>query len=260
MEFVDRRALGAIEFVDAITAVRTRGPLRLEPADGRVVITPNISWLYVIRSAPGLEAHREAFEHPPVTPAFEDVHLDIAVNDPARRYLPRTVSVKLPRKDAPFSDAESVLHPLVVPLYPAAATAIGPNWAVVRVRVQGNGAAHPGLRNALVVATPQIAGFTAVTAMTDARGEALVAIVGVPRVLPQAGGGAVLTRQFNCQIDVVIDKRVVTDAPAGAKLADPELIARDRIAGHPEIVVEPQPPISLSAGTSQRLTVEVTWP
>jgi hypothetical protein len=260
MEFVDRRALGAIEFVDAITAVRMRGPLRLKPLDERVVITPNISSLYVIRSAPRLEAHREAFEHPPATPPFEDVHIDISVNDPSRRYLPRTVRVNLPRRDAPFTDPESVLHPMVVPMYPAAAAAVAASWAILRVRVQGAGADHPALCNALVVATPQIAGFSAVTAMTDVRGEALVAIAGVPRVLPQAGGGAVLTRQFNCQVEIVIDRRVVTDSPSSSKLADPELIARDRIAGRPEITVEPQPPISLSAGVSQRLTAEVTWP
>ena len=38
MEFIDRRVLGAIEFVDAVTTQRLRTRLKLEPADQRVVI------------------------------------------------------------------------------------------------------------------------------------------------------------------------------------------------------------------------------
>jgi hypothetical protein len=260
IEFLDRRALGAIEFVDAITAARMRAPLRVEPSDERVVITTNRSALYVIRSAPGLEHHLGEFEQAPATPALGSLDFGISASDPAHRYLSRTTRIKLPRKDAPQSDAQSVLNPIVVPLYPASAAAVGSNWAVLRARVQ-DGTAR-GLSNVLVVVSPQLAGFSPVTAVTDERGEALVAVTGVAPVLPSGGGAAVLTREFSCDVTVVLDRRVVRVEPAVGSNPppDPESIAADRLAGSPDVVVKAQPSISLSASKSVRVTMEITWP
>ena len=259
-ELVDRRVLGAVEFIDAVTATRMRGRLRVAPVDKRVSITPNASALYVIRSAPGLEHHLQEFEQPPATPALESLSFDISVSDPAHRYLPRTTRIKLPRKHAPKSDAKSVLNPIVVRMYPAGAADVGTNWAVLRARVQMDDGSERGLGNALVIVTPQLAGFAAVTAMTDECGEALIAVAGVARALPGVGGGAVLTREFACDVEVVLDRRVVVIEGEPAALADPEKIAADRQAGDPAVVVRAQPPISLSAGKSVHATVAVTWP
>jgi hypothetical protein len=259
MEFVDHRALGAIEFVDAVTAARLAGNLVIEPEDEGVVIEPNRSALYVIRSAPGLTHHIDQFDAAPAAPAFAALGFTLAISDPTRRYLPRSARIELPRRAAPASNPESVLNPLVVRMYPAAAAAVSSGWAVLRVRVQSDVAPNPGLANALVVVTPSVAGIGAVTAVTDARGEALVAIPGVPPVL-SAAAPPLLTREFNCALEIVLDRRVVTIAPQAARLADPESIARDRLAGAPEIVVEPQPAIALSAGRSRALTVAIHWP
>lgn len=260
MEFIDRRVLGAIEFVDAVTAARMRGALRVEPVDERVVVRANRSSLYVIRSAPGLEAHLDQFEDMPATPAFGALEFDIQVRDPVNRYLPRVTRIALPRLDAPANDVRSVLKPIVVPLFPAAAAAVQPGWAVLRVRVQGDGAAHPGLANVLVVATPQTPGVAKVTAMTDARGEALVAIAGVQPVLAQGAAPALLTRSFDCQLALIVDRRVVRAAPDAAPLADPDTIELDRIEGHIDVSLIPQPLVSLSAGKSLRATAEIPWP
>ena len=259
-EVVDRRVLGAVEFIDAVTAARMRGRLRIAPTDKRVSITANASALYVIRSAPGLEHHLHEFERPPSTPALESLSFEISVTDPARRYLPRTTRIRLPRKDAPITDARSVLNPIVVRLYPAGAADVGANWAVLRARVQMNDGSERGLGNALVVVTPQLAGFTPVTAMTDERGEALVAIPGVAPVMPGVGGAAVLTREFACAVEVVFDRRVVFVEGEAAGLADPESIAAARLAGDAAIVVRAQPSISLSAGKSVHATAQVAWP
>lgn len=260
MERVDRRVLGALEFVDAVTAQRLRAPLSLAPDDPLLVIRANRSSLYVIHSAPGLEDHLGEFEHPPAAPAFASQSFTIQVRDPAGRYLPRSTQVALPRRDAPASDAGSVLNPLVVPMIPAANAAVQPGWAALRVHVQGDGATHPGLGNVLVLATPQVAGIDPVIAMTDARGEALVVIPGVPPVLPQAAAPALLTRSFDCQLALVVDRRVVSDTADAALLADPENIELDRAAGRPEVSLVPQPTVSLSAGKSQAVTAEIHWP
>jgi len=273
MDLLDRRVLGAIEFVDAVTAARLRAPLKVEPADAGVDIRANRSSLYVIHRAPGLESHLDQFEKMPTTPTFGAREFEIRVRDPGRRYLPRGLRIALPRLDAPASDARSVLNPLVVPMFPAASAAVNPRWAVLRVHVQGSAGRKPGLGNVLVKVTPQVAGLPAVSAMTDERGEALVAIAGAQPILAQGAAPALLTRTFACNVDVVVDRRVVIAAPAPPAapaaaaaaaaelpLADPDVIERDRLAGVADVTLIAQSPVSLSAGQSLRATVEIPWP
>lgn len=264
IELLDRRVLGAIEFVDAVTAARMRGPLRIEPEDARVRIEANRSYIYVIHGAPGLEQHVGEFARMPARPAAESLDVAVTVTDPARRYLPRMARIKLPRKDAPASDPLSVLNPIVVPMYPATSASVGNHWAVLRVRVQAEDGTARGLRNALIVVSPQLDGISPVTALTGPHGEALAAFTGIAPILPSSGGDAVLTREFACHVEVVLDRRVVriesqTSTNADV-LPDPQAIAADRTSGHPDIVVRPQPLVSLSAGKSVSLTLEVAWP
>lgn len=264
IELLDHRVLGAIEFVDAVTAARVRGPLRIDPVGTHARIEANRSSLYVIHGAPGLESHAGTFSRMPATPAAESLDLAVAVSDPSRRYLPRMTHIKLPRKDAPASDPQSVLNPIVVPLYPASSASVGQHWAVLRVRVQTDDGTARGLRNALIVLSPNLDGIEPALAMTGPHGEALAAIAGVAPILPSSGGDAVLTREFTCDVEVVLDRRVVrVEAESSMEvdvLPDPQAIAEDRAASHPDIVVRPQPLVSLSAGKSVSLTLEMAWP
>jgi hypothetical protein len=268
-ERLERRVLGAIEFVDAVTGARIAGPLRVSA--GRLKLVLNRSALYVVREAPGLEPHTFAFEKPPAEPALESLSFTLTVEDPVGRYLSRSALIKLPRKDAAQSDAKSVLRPVAVSLFPGAALPARGAWAVLRLRVQvADG--QVGIANALVTATPQVAGATPVSAMTDAHGEALLAVPGISPVLPTAGGGAppgppgppqpVLTREFGAALRIVLDRDVVRreDAPRPWPAPNPDEIERRRAAAEPRVLTVNPPAVQLTAGSSRRKVVDVALP
>jgi hypothetical protein len=95
-----------------------------------------------------------------------------------------------------------------VSLFPAPAAPTWPGWAVVRASVAG-AVSGAGLANALVRVVRQSDGVLLGAGMTDARGEALVAVQGIPSTTFDEGAGPVLATEIAVRLEVIRDP----DAP-----------------------------------------------
>lgn len=267
-ELLERRVLGAIEFVSAVTGARIVEPLRID-VDG-ATLARNARGLYVLRQARGLEHHATTFHEAPDSPPETTVPLELKVEDPQRRFLPRIAEVRLPRSRAPAGDPGAALTPITIKLFPSTAAPTGANWALLRARVRIPGTEDIGLVNALLRVAPQIPGSVLVLALTDTQGEALVVVPGVPPVLPAAGGGggggggggAVLTRDFPAAIEVVLDEQVVRRANAAPPVPrpNPDTIETRLASSASGVSSVNAPAANLSAGKTVRMVIEAAWP
>lgn len=218
-ETVERRVLGALRFVDAVTGTRVLAALSVTPPAG-VRGTRNLSGLWVITGTPALAAVTADAAVPPFDPGDAAPHV-FAVEDPSGGYLPRQVVVDLPRDPDPANqdDAGSLYRPVDVRMFPAPAARTSPNWAVVRATVEGDapGTTRPG---ALVRVRTVPDGDVLARALADGRGEALVAVPGIPvTTWDGGGGGAVLTSEVDVDLEVVWD-------PDADGLPDPDALER----------------------------------
>ena len=224
-ELSDTRVLGALRFTDAVTALPIDVPL--------VLTAPGVRWIrnrraqWVIASAPGLSAHEAAFDTPPDSPDLGTMRVDFAVRDPSGRWLPRTGSVALPRDPDGAHRAQPTSLFLVpdVALYPAPAAPTQRGWAVVRASIAGTPPSSV-LPNALVRVVRDSDGVRIGAGMSDARGEALVAIEGIPSALLGDGDGPVVAT------DVAVHLQVIWDPDAGPA-PDPD----DLETRHAELLV-----------------------
>jgi len=219
MESDVRRVWGALRFIDAMSAHTIESPLRVDLPGAR--LQRNRSGFFVITAlddAANLEARRgyeNAFDPIPAVPALP---LQGTVSDPAGRYLPRRFSFALPR--SPLAAQPNSTAPLfeaaAITLDPSPATALLSTWAALRLSVQRAGApvAHAAIR----VHRP---GSESVLGrgMTDARGEALVAVVGVAQVTPGA-------HELVVETEIAVEVVVSADTALGpGALVDPDALA-----------------------------------
>lgn len=249
---LERRVLAAVRFVNAVTGSGIADPLRV--SGPMVLVVRNRSGLYVIREADGFDDYTLAFAAPPAPPAGAR-RFTLSVEDPKRRFLPRSFGFTLPRKSAPQVDAESMFAPLLIDMYPAAASPTAPNWALLRVRVELAGPAATGLANALVRLAPKPAGLGPQISLTDANGEALLAVPGAPPVLPA------IAAEFDAAVRVVLDPAVVrTEGTVSLPLPDPRSILERSDPPQAGVRVVNAADAKLAAGRSRRAVIEVPWP
>ena len=248
LDRTDRRYHGAVRFVDAVSGVGVSEPLAVSSSNG--TLFRNRSGFYVIDRVNGLESHASAFAEQPAAPAPGAVRLDLAVRDATGRYLPRRASIALPRDPDPAhaQAAESLFQPVDVLLYPSPVRALAPNWCAIRVHVEREATGTP-LPGALLRVTRETGGAGSVIGrgVSDTRGEALVAIRGLPITMWESGPGAVLATEIAATLEAVFD-------PAAPELADPEdLEARRSTLSRATL------PVMLAAGRiiSMRLAVPV---
>jgi hypothetical protein len=166
-ESVDRRVLGGFVFVDGITGNSITNPLPTTIPQFQLKV--NRSGIYAILNGLGLDAFTTEFIPNAATwPAAQTV--EMTVSDPSLRYLPRRAKIQAPQTLA------TVVTPQQVRLYPAPSSTVEANWAVVRVSVtdtNGNGLPYA------VVQVLKSDNSVAATGMTDARGEGLLAVIGL---------------------------------------------------------------------------------
>ncbi len=218
LERVETRVLGALRFVDAGTGQDIAQPLVLRALEGRARFVSNRSGIHVIAWWSRLAAHEAAFRDPPAAPPVGDLTLPLAVADDTGHYLPRRVSVRLPRDPDPAHAAqpESLFTAVPVAMYPAAVAATGANWSVLHVSVSET---HSGdllggvllrvLRDHDVIAR----------GLTDGRGEALVPLVGVPMLTFGHDDKAVVVDHVNVKVEAVFDPATGTRLAAAALAA-----------------------------------------
>ncbi|WP_138469278.1 hypothetical protein [Poseidonocella sp. HB161398] len=175
-ERVDLRVLGALRLRDGVTGAAIRRRLRVG-APG-LTLRQNRDGLHVIYGALGLEAHRTAFEAPPAAPAPGSLDFDLSIEDPDGIYLPARASLALPRGFDPEGGLRDLVIPVEIDLARSAGMLVPRNWAALAVMVRDQAGAP--LRGALVELRPQGGGDRMSWGLTNAHGEAVLAVPGLP--------------------------------------------------------------------------------
>jgi hypothetical protein len=263
LERIDARALAAVRFVDPATGFAVATPLRLT-APPTADLMRNRSGLYIVRGFAPLAAHTEAFPAPPATPAIGSVPLVFEVDDPAGVYLRRRVRLDLPRDAAPENtDAEnSVFRPVDVELYRSPAAPLGANWAALRMSLTER-ASGDALAGALVRVVSN--GSVLARGLSDDRGEAVVAVVGVPITTWSEDEAAVIVTEISATVEIFFDAsagsmRVPAAQPpahrqsARGPAPDPQAIERNPAARVSTVAV------SIAAGRPLALALALDLP
>ncbi len=179
IERVEQRVLGALQLVDSVTQTPVKRLMQI--SSDTATLVRNRRGFYVITHADGLESHTEAFlQPPPPPPALEDNEYSFEIEDPQKRYLPRLVTVRLPRDPNPenIGNANSLFTPRDVAMYPASSASLSHNWSTVRVSVDQVG--NSPVRGALIKIIDSAEDTLLASGISDERGEALVIVPGVP--------------------------------------------------------------------------------
>ncbi len=215
-ELQDTRVLGALRFTDAVTSLPIDDPL--------IVTAPGVRWVrnrrscWVMAAAAGFDSYQAAFDAPPAVPAIGSVSVTYQVIDPAGRWLPRLGSAKLPRDPdaAHAGQPASVFTVTDVPLYPAPSASVQRGWAVIRASVRGT-APNTVLAGALVRVVRTSDSTRIGGGVSDARGEALIAVKGIPSTSLGEGDGPVTATEIAVRLDVVWD-------PSAGTVVDPDAL------------------------------------
>lgn len=234
LERLDDRVLCAFRCVDATTRTSVDAPLRIRSiAPPHPRLRSNSRGLLVVTEWAPLGQHNRTFAAPPAEPAAESLPLALVVEDPQGRYLPRLVRVSLPRIADPdvAATSGSLFSPIEVPMYAAAAAAVEANWAVVRVSVRSG--SDEALGGALLRVSRN--GTVLATGLSDWRGEALVAIAGVPIISFSDNQNTALTSDLDVVLEGIFDPGTGTRTPLAQvrdgpppsvlPLVDPEALA-----------------------------------
>ena len=264
LERVESRVLGALRCIDATTRSPVETPLQLTLPQGR--LQRNRSGLYVIVQAPGLEAHEAEFDAPPPAPAVGSVALVAPVSDPGGRYLPRSVAFTLPRDPAPANAASpgSLFRAIDVPMFPASAAPVGGNWALLRVSVTTPGSGDAAFALGGVLLRVLQDGEPLARGLSDARGEALVAVPGVPVTTWSDMPGAVVVGEINVQLEATAETASVQRTPmadvAAGRAPASAAVDPDRLEAGGAGFVRVSMPLALAAGRSQTVSVALALP
>lgn len=266
-EHVDRRVLGAVQFVDAVTQlpisiaanVEVRGatlengapPVAVPLGERSVQIRQNRSGIHAILRAPFFDEYAATFDAPQNPPGR--LRLRLAVTDAGPHYLPLEFAVTLPRSLNHPDDA-SVFEPVRVGLFRAPGGPVLGGWSVLRVRVADN--VSRGLPGVLVrvFRSPRAGGDRAIgQGMSEwrggLRGEALVAVADLPRFRP-GGGGNVFETEQAIVIEALRDPNFT-----GARGQFPDLTS---ILAGPSVTLIPPAAPNLRAG--RETTASITMP
>lgn len=124
-------------------------------------------------------------------------------------FMPRRFVLHLPRDADPAhaQAAGSLFQPALVRLLPAPGYPLGANLAALRVTVR-RATDQARIGNALVRLAPALATLAKARALTDAAGEALLVLSGVP--LSSPGPGATVLGDVGAALDVLVDPAVAT--------------------------------------------------
>jgi len=262
LERLERRVLGALRCIDAGTLAPIEQVLQVEVPGARV--QRNRGGLYVIVHADAIAAHEDAFDAPPDQPVIGNVHLQATVSDPGGHYLPRRVSLALPRDPSPAhaDQAGSLFRAIELPLYASSAAATGLNWAVLRVALHED-ASGDALGGALLLARAN--GQVLGRALTDWRGEALLPVLGVPVTTWSDDPHAVVVTELTAQLEWVFDpatgtRTAIADVRAGRAPAVLPLVDPDALEAQRATLPHGAQAVTLAAGRSQALSLPLALP
>ena len=241
-DLLDRRILGALRFVHGVSGAPLARALVLR-ASG-VVWQRNRQGEYLITAAPGLSEHTTAFLAPPATPPVGSVSVTLDVVDPVGEFLPRRVQLRLPRDPDPAraDQPDSLFQALAVALFPAPAAKIDHDWA--RLHTHVSVASGEAAQFALLRVTRTSDNQILARAMSDARGEALIAVPGIPVTPWEEADGPVLGNDLEVRIEALFD-------PTPTTSPDPDELEADA-AGLASVNVVTR----IAAGRAQSLALQ----
>jgi hypothetical protein len=258
----EQRVLGALRCIDATTGVAIAERLQLV-FEGASLLR-NRSGLYVILGATALPTHATTFAGAPAAPAIGSVVLRGSIQDPLGHYLPRWVSVALPRDAlaAHSANADSLFKPIDVALYPASAAPLGGNWSVVRVSVT-DGASGDALGGALLRVTQ--GSKVLARGLSDWRGEALVTVPGVPVTTWSDAPNAVIVSEIQATLEAIFDPGVGTRVAmaavrAGHLPARPSMVDPDALDAQRAVLPHTAQALVLAAGRVQTVFLQLALP
>jgi hypothetical protein len=201
-DLLDRRVLALLVFTDALGA-RVRTPVSVRGQGVRCFAKRPGE--IVIADAPGFADYTAAFAAPPFAAAIPTVgsvpvQLDIRPADPG--HGARRIAVALPRNPNPGDRTlpSSLFQPVEVALLPTPASLPRGQAAVFSASVR-RATDQRRIEGALVRLSP--AGLPQARALTDAAGDALLLVAGVP--LGSAGPGATVLPDIAADLDVIVD-------------------------------------------------------
>jgi hypothetical protein len=244
IEAADRRVLGAVQFVDAVTGLPLVFPAQLEVRAAEIAGVPvdvalhehavrlrqNRTGLVVILSAPFFDTYASTFiaPSPPAQTAAGPLRLRLAVVDAGPSYLPQEFFVDLPRALDPAAP-DAVFNPQRVGLFRSPNAPVLDGWAVLRVRVTAAGAPAtplPGVLLRVFRAPRAVDDLPVGIGMTDWRGsiagEALVPVTDIQRFRPGAGASVIETDQA---IEIDATRHAGFASATGALPLVPALVA-----------------------------------
>jgi hypothetical protein len=199
-EYADRRALAALVFVDALGA-RVVSPVSVT-APPRVRLLHKRPGEMVVMEVPELATH-DTFAVPPDDTLFGSVPVQLDIRPAARGLGTRRYELSLPRNPVPAVPlpVDSLFRPIEIPLLPTpGATPTGLVAALsVTLRRADDGRRIEG---ALLRLVPE-GGRPVARALTDAAGEALLLVPGVP--LSVAGPAATVLPDLGATLDAIVD-------------------------------------------------------
>lgn len=261
-EWSERRILGAIVFRDAL-GNRVRVPVAASGVGA--AIRQKEPGMLIIAGAMGLAAHATSFAAPPGAPAVGsvDLTLDLVPADPS--LAPRAAVVPLPRDPDPAAagNANSLFRPQEIVLWPSPVAVPTGLAAALRVTLRR---ADDGRRIEGAVVRVQPEGRPPALALTDAAGEALLLVPGVPLATP--GGGAVVLPDIGATVMARVDPAAARfHAEADLAVARADAARRrtglpdpDTLLTRPGLAATPERAVRLAAGRSRHLDLDWTPP
>lgn len=232
----DKRVLGAIRWVDAVTNAAISLPLVVRSTTLR--FARNLSGLTIITEASGLEAYTRTFNLDDLPESDEVTPLSLTregeVHDPSGTYLPARFAVRLPLDPSPallppdnHRPADSLFSPIDIPLLPSPAARLVPGCAEVRVSIQDT-EGNP-IPNALARVVSEADDTLLGCGLADARGETLVAIPGLKHFAPGATEDEVVSVKTEARLEIVhpppnqsvVDWTALREAPVASGDTDP---------------------------------------
>ena len=263
VERVESRVLAGIRFVDAASGIAIDHTLRLEVAVGTDVMR-NRSGLYVLRRHPPLAAHNDSFAQPPAQPPIGSVALPLTVHDPAGIYVSRAVTMRLPRDPNPANSGadNSLFRPVDVLMYRSPAAPMGGNWAALRLTLRET-TTGDALGGALIRVISN--GETIARGLSDWRGEALVAVVGIPITTWSDDDDAVIVNDIQASVQAIFDTANGGVRIAAANLRDGRAPATLPAANVELVEASAAPsvtsaPMRLAAGQALHLSLDLDLP